>query len=121
MSLFFELVSRIAQGRPLGADIDYIDTLTLVNQGDNIRKVTYSMTHNGVILAFIRKADGSVDDASYPLSYCVKIIGSSYGDAIDDCFNYTVIVPAHSVVRFAVDYNLCANSSGSIRHSVTLE
>ena len=99
--------------------VDYIDTITLVNQGDKVRKLTYSMSHTGVILAFIRDKNGLVD-ASYTPKYCAKLGNTVYGDAIDDRFIYSIEVPAHSVVRYSVDYNLLANSSGNIQHSMTL-
>ena len=101
--------------------VDYIDTLTLVNQGDTDRKVTYNMSHSGVILAYIRGADGEVDHEAFTPKYCVKINASQYGAAITDLFKYEVVVPAHSVVRFSVDYNLLANSNGYIRHNLELE
>lgn len=101
--------------------VDYIDTFTLVNQGDTDRTFTYSMIHNGVILAFVRDENGFVDAKAYPVSYLTKIAGSKYGDAINETFNYSVVVPAHSVVRFSVDYNLCANSNGYISHTCKLK
>lgn len=100
--------------------VDYIETFTLVNQGDKDREFTYSMTHSGVILAFVRDDAGFVSD-TYSPSYCVKIAKSTYGDAISQTFVYTITVPAHSVVRFSVDYNLCANSNGHIRHEARLD
>lgn len=100
--------------------VDYIDTITLVNQGDFARKVTYRLGHSGVILAYIRGADGEVDTTDFAPKYCVKIPSSQYGAAITDLFKYTVEVPPHSVVRFSVDYNLLANSYGYITHNLDL-
>lgn len=96
--------------------VDYIDTVTLVNKGEKTRKFTYNMSHNGVILAFIRDENGFVDD-SYDPKYCTMLGKTSYGDAISDGFTYTVEIPAHSIARFSVNYNLLANSSGHIKHT----
>lgn len=96
--------------------VDYIDTFTLVNRGDNTRKFTYKMSHNGVILAFIRDENGFVDE-SYDPKYCTMLGKTQYGDAISDGFTYTVEIPAHSIARFSVNYNLLANSNGNIKHS----
>lgn len=100
--------------------VDYIDTFTLVNQGDHARTVTYRLAHSGVILAYIRGADGEVDTSLFEPKYCVKINSSSYGAAIVDPFKFSIKVPAHSVVRFSVDYNLLANSYGYITHNLDL-
>ncbi len=99
--------------------VDYIDTVTLVNQGDTDRTFTYSMQHNGVILAFIRDQNGDIVK-EYAPNYCIDIAASTYGAAIKQDFSYKVTVPAHSVVRFSVDYNLLANSCGYINHTATL-
>ena len=100
--------------------VDYIDTFTLVNQGDKDRTVTYRLGHNGVILAYVRDQNGQADINAFAPKYCVRINSSSYGAAITDPFVYTVKVPAHSVVRFSVDYNLLANSTGYITHKLEL-
>ena len=118
------LGARFIDGRGKNANIgnwmvDYIDTITLVNQGDQVRTFTYQLTHSGVILAFVRDENGYVDESFTP-KYCVKIAGSEYGDAIDDRFIYSVEVQPHSIKRFSVNYNLLANSYGCIRHKATL-
>lgn len=100
--------------------VDYIDTFTLVNQGDHARTVTYRLGHSGVILAYVRDINGQVDKEAFAPKYCVKINGSNYGQGITDTFSYSVKVPAHSVVRFSVDYNLLANSYGYITHHLDL-
>lgn len=100
--------------------VDYIDTLTFINQGDTPRTVTYRMQHSGVILTFIRNAEGFVD-GSYEPTYNVAIASSSYGDSIYKYFNYEITVPAHSVVRVSIDYNLLANSNGHITHTLNLK
>ena len=118
------LGARFIDGRGKNANIgnwmvDYIDTITLVNQGDQVRTFTYQLTHSGVILAFVRDENGYIDESFTP-KYCVKIGGSEYGDAIDDRFIYSVEVQPHSIKRFSVNYNLLANSYGCIRHKATL-
>ena len=40
---------------------------------------------------------------------------------INDDFNYTVKVKAHSIIQFYVEYNLLANSCGNVVHKVTLK
>lgn len=100
--------------------VDYIDTLTFVNQGDTVRKITYRMSHSGVILTFIRDAEGFID-GSYEPTYNVAIASSTYGDSIYKYFQYEIEIPAHSVVRISVDYNLLANSNGFISHTLNLK
>lgn len=101
--------------------VDYIDTLTLVNQGNKPREITYELSHNGVILAFVRDENGMIDNALYKPSYQTTVAKSTYGDAISEKFCLKVTVPAHSVKRVSIDYNLCANSSGYITHKVTIK
>ena len=79
-----------------------------------------TVTIVGVILAFVRDENGFIDE-SYDPKYCIKVNSSTYGDKIDDQFTYTIKVPAHSIVRFSVDYNLLANSYGTISHKAKLE
>ena len=100
--------------------VDYIDTFTLVNQGNKAREFTYTLKHTGVILAFVRDENGFIKQDIQP-KYYIKVNASSYGDTIEDLFEYTVKVPAHSIVRFSVDYNLLANSYGTISHRAYLK
>ena len=53
--------------------------------------------------------------------YTVYTNVTTYGAAIHDKFEYVVIVPANSVVQLTVEYNLLANSSGYIKHTVKLD
>ena len=100
--------------------VDYIDTFTLVNQGERTRKFTYKLRHNGAILAFVRDEEGFISETYQP-KYCLRVGDSVYGDGIEDLFIYTVEVKPHSIVRFSVDYNLLANASGYIKHTATLD
>ena len=43
-----------------------------------------------------------------------------HGDAIHEPFQYTATVKAHSVLQFHVEYNLMANSYGTLLHGVKL-
>ena len=61
--------------------VDYIDTITLVNQGDKEREFTYSLKHSGVILAFVRDEQGFTSEYYIP-SYNTMINSSKYGAAI---------------------------------------
>ena len=100
--------------------VDYIDTITLVNRGNSERTFTYKLTHTGAILAFVRDEQGFID-SSYKPTYCLKQAKSDYGDGFEDLFNYEVKIPAHSVKRFSVDYNLLANAYGNIKHEAYLQ
>ncbi len=100
--------------------VDYQDTITLVNQGDRPRKVTYRMAHSGTILTYILDENGRLL-STYQPTYNIMIAASNYGAAIQDGFVYEVTVPAHSVARYTVDYNLLANSNGHITHTLTLK
>ncbi|MDY2888195.1 MAG: hypothetical protein SOU19_01350 [Candidatus Caccosoma sp.] len=100
--------------------VDYIDTITLVNKGNNEREFTYNMYHNGVILAFIRDENGFIDESFKP-KYCISLGGSKYGSEIRDYFSYTVKVKPHSAIQFSINYNLLANSNGNISHSAYLK
>ena len=100
--------------------VDYIDTITLVNQGDKEREFTYSLKHSGVILAFVRDEQGFTSEYYIP-SYNTMINSSKYGAAISDPFTYTIKIAPHSVSRFSVNYNLLANSNGAIGHTATLK
>ena len=100
--------------------VDYIDTITLVNKGNEEREFTYNLRHNGVILAFIRDEYGFIDD-SYNPKYCISLGNTDYGDEVRDYFTYTVKVKPHSAIQFSVNYNLLANSNGYIAHSAYLK
>lgn len=100
--------------------VDYIDTITLVNKGDNEREFKYTLKHNGVILAFIRNEYGYIDE-SYKPKYCISLGATKYGDEIRDYFTYSVKIKPHSAIQFSVNYNLLANSNGYISHSAYLK
>ena len=100
--------------------VDYIDNITLVNQGDKTRTFTYKLVQSGVLLAFVRDKDGFISD-TYTPKYAMRQGTSNYGDGFEDLFIYTVNVAPHSVLQFSVDYNLLANSYGNVVHSASLQ
>ena len=105
---------------------DYIDTITLVNQGDKDRTFTYHLTPNGALAVFIRKENGLVD-ASYTPTYIIDRNpdgweSEKYGNiGVHHPFEYSVKVPAHTVKQFSVNYNLLANSCGTVTHRAELK
>lgn len=106
---------------------DYIETITLANQGDKEREFSYIIKCNGALATFVREPDGSVSD-TYTPQYAIylhlwdKDINTwSSASITDNYFKYKVKVPAHSVKQFSVEYNLLANSAGSVTHKACLD
>ena len=98
--------------------IDYMEYYTLVNHGYNDREVTIQMINNGSIAVLVRDEFGRVINGTQ--QYTIQFPETSRGAAINDNFRYTVKVPARGYVQFIVEYNLLANSYGSIGHNVYL-
>ena len=98
---------------------DYIDTITLVNQGNKERTFTYKLKPHGAIVAFVRDENGFISD-TYSPRYAIDYYATGYTHIVHP-FEYSVKVPAHSVKQFSVNYNLLANSYGTIDHSARLE
>ena len=98
---------------------DYIDTITLVNQGDKERTFTYKLQPHGTIAAFVRDENGFISD-TYSPRYAIDFRPENYTPIIHP-FEYSVKVPAHSVKQFSVNYNLVANAYGTIYHSAYLK
>lgn len=99
--------------------IDYIENYTFINHGLNNRKVKVSFTNNGSVAVLVRDKDGKYIEGT--AQYTIYTNVTTHGAAIHDLFEYEVTVPAQSVIQFSVEYNLLANSSGSIRHKASLE
>ena len=99
--------------------IDYMENYTFVNHGSTDRKITISFTNNGSVAVLIRDKDGKYIEGTAQYTICTA--STTYGEAIQDRFEYVVIVPAHSVLQFTVEYNLLANSSGYIKHTAKLD
>lgn len=99
---------------------DYFDTYTFVNQGDRDREVTVKIiTVNGGSLAImVRDQNGAVIEGT-PMFTFINY-STEYGEALFEDFTYTATVKAHSVLQFHVEYNLMANSYGSVTHEVIL-
>ena len=98
--------------------IDYMEYYTLVNHGYNEREVTVQMINNGSIAVLVRDENGRVIRGTE--QYTIQFSATSSGAEINDNFRYTVKVPAKGYVQFIVEYNLLANSYGSIGHNVYL-
>ena len=94
---------------------DFQDVFTFVNQGDRPRTVTINIRPNGAIPVMMRSMDGKrvMEEGLKPF-YAMH-----YADFDRSC-QYRVVIPAHSVKQFVVEYNLMANSSGYMYHSVDL-
>jgi hypothetical protein len=98
--------------------VDYIETITLVNQGNKERTFTYTLTPAaGAIATFIRNENGYILD-DYSPRYS---IAHGWDLKINHPFKYSVKDPAHTVKQFSVNYNLLANSTGTITHSAELK
>jgi hypothetical protein len=98
--------------------MDYIENYTLVNCGSKDRFVTISIINNGCMAVVVRDTDGYAIEGT--AQYTCRLPSSSYGDAINDIFEYKVNVPANSYVQFSVEYNLLANANGCIEHQAKL-
>ena len=97
---------------------DYQDVFTFVNRGDRPRQVTVNLNCTGALCTLVRNTDGSVVKES---EYFAFQRGTDrFGEGYDKAFHYRVEIPAHRVVQFVVEYNLMANSTGYVRHSVDL-
>lgn len=100
---------------------DYIDTYTFVNRGDKEREVTVKIVPviGGALTVMVRDKDGKLIDGTE--GYSMYYHSSEYGDAVNSPFAYTVRVAPHSVQQFHVEYNLMANSYGTVSHEVNLK
>lgn len=100
--------------------IDYLDCFTFVNQGDQDRELTINMKNTGSLCVFVRDKHGKVKQGT-PMFTIMQKVDKGIEYHINDDFNYTVKVKAHSIVQFYVEYNLLANSCGNVVHKVTLK
>ncbi len=97
---------------------DYQDVFTFVNQGDGDREVIVNLNCTGALCTLVRNVDGSVvKDSEY---FAFQRGSDQFGEGYDKAFHYKAKIPAHTVVQFVVEYNLMANSTGYVRHSVEL-
>lgn len=91
--------------------IEYMDHMTLVNQGNKERTVTFNFKDNGTLAMLVRDEAGNVLKASYTTGLAEK-----------ECsYTYSVTVPAHSIKQITLDYLLVACSYGCVTHWATLE
>ncbi len=104
---------------------DYLETITLANQGDKEREFSYIIKCNGALSTFVREPNGLVSNTyipQYAIYKAIWVSGSwSPASILDNYFKYKVKVPAHSVKQFSVEYNLLANSAGSVTHKACLD
>ena len=104
---------------------DYQDVFTFVNQGDKDRKVRINVTPNGALPVMLRSMDGKriMDDGLapfYAMSHGADYINNLLKEGFNKACHYEIVIPAHSVKQFVLEYNLMANSNGYVRHSVDL-
>ena len=99
---------------------DYIDTYTFVNRGDKEREVTVKIVPDvgGALTVMVRDTNGNLIAGTE--GYSMFYRASEYGEAVYSPFKYTVKVAPHSVMQFNVEYNLMANSYGTVLHEVEL-
>ncbi len=101
--------------------IDYQDRFTFVNQGTVDRTITLALTDNGSSAVMVRDAEGKILDKKYTLTRVETFPYSLRGNVEYHSYLYSLIVPAHSVIQVTLEYNLLANSSGYLKHTVYLD
>ena len=89
--------------------IEYQDHFTLVNKGNNVRKVVLRIKDHGTLATLLREKDGTVIETYYS----VGLADSNYNE-------YIVEVQPNSVRQVVLDYCLVACSYGSVLHEVKL-
>ena len=100
--------------------IDYMDYFTFVNQGDKDREITINIKNTGSICAFVRDRNGKIIKST-PVFTIMQKVGETDEYWIQDDFTYKVVVKAHSIKQFIVEYNLLANSCGYVIHTASLK
>ncbi len=101
--------------------MDYMDYFTFVNQGDKDRTININMRNTGSLCVLIRDKNGKLIKSSPMFTIMIKPTDKSEEYYLDNDFNYSVVVKAHSIKQFIVEYNLLANSCGHVTHKVTLK
>lgn len=99
--------------------IDYIDTFVFINRGSKERKITINMKNSGAIAAMVRNSEGIIEKGTEQFS--IGFPKTNDGDAITEGFEYIKIIPPHTAVKIHVEYNLLANSYGSVKHYINLD
>ena len=82
--------------------------------------MTINLVCTGATVVLVRDMDGKRVPDSWTYSM-VRTQSDQHGDGFSKPFAYKVEIPAHSKVQFVVEYNLMANSTGYVRHSVDLK
>ncbi len=101
--------------------IDYQDRFTFVNQGTVDRTITLALTDNGSCAVMLRDAQGNILDKKYTLTRVETFPYNLRGTVENHSYLYSLTVPAHSVIQVTLEYNLLANSSGFVKHTVYLD
>ena len=94
---------------------DYQDVFTFVNQGDKARTVRLNAIPNGAMPVMLRSMDGKLI-----LEEGLKPFYAMHYAAFERACHYEIVIPPHSVKQYVLEYNLMANSSGYMSHSVDL-
>ena len=102
--------------------IDYIDNYNFVNRGDKDRKISIKMGLglSGAIACFVRNSKLQVIKGTEQYKFFIPNSSTDTNDKINDIFDYTFIVPSHSVVQIYVEYILLPNSCGNLTHQIYL-
>ena len=79
------------------------------------------MRNTGSLCVLIRDKNGKLIKSSPMFTIMIKPTDKSEEYYLDNDFNYSVVVKAHSIKQFIVEYNLLANSCGHVTHKVTLK
>ena len=99
--------------------IDYIDTFVFINRGSKERNITINMKNSGAIAAMVRNSEGIVEKGTEQFS--IGFPKNEYGDAITEGFEYNKTIQPHTAVKIYVEYNLLANSYGTVTHYIYLD
>ena len=100
--------------------VDYMDYFTFVNQGDKDREITINLTNTGSVCVLLRDKHGKLIKSS-PMFTLMQKVDKGEEYYLKNDFTYKVIVKAHSIKQFIMEYNLLANSCGYVVHKVTLK
>lgn len=101
--------------------MDYMDYFTFVNQGDKDRTININMKNTGSLCVLIRDKNGKLIKSSPMFTIMLKPTDKTEEYYLDNDFNYSVVIKAHSIKQFIIEYNLLANSCGHVTHKVTLK
>ncbi len=101
--------------------IDYQDRFTFVNQGEKERTITLALKDNGSCAVMVLDANGNILDKKYTISRIEQFPYYFRNNPEMHSYLYDLKVPAHSIIQITLEYNLLANSSGYLKHTVYLK